>query len=188
MFCPVPLARSVFYALILFGVAGLFGRYPRPAYRAVSSALIDILMIAVCGSICGADNWVAIAEFGRAKADWLKTFLALPNGIPSHDTFGRVFARISPWYFQDCFTAWVQSLIPTLADQGEIVPLDGKTLRRSYDTDSGKAAIWCMRGRSTIGWSWGSFIAKNLEEIAIIPELLRLLDLKGCIVTTDALG
>ena len=75
--------------------------------RCRAHRLIDILMIAVCGSICGADNWVAIAEFGRAKTDWLKTFLALPNGIPSHDTFGRVFARISPWHFQDCFTAWV---------------------------------------------------------------------------------
>ena len=116
--------------------------------RCRAHRLIDILMIAVCGAICGADNWVAIAEFGRAKADWLRTFLALPNGIPSHDTFGRVLARVSPWYFQDCFSAWVHSLTPRLADQGEIVPLDGKTLRRSYDTGSGQApSTWCMRGR-----------------------------------------
>ena len=158
--------------------------------RCRAHRLIDILMIAVCGSICGADNWVAIAEFGRAKADWLKTFLALPNGIPSHDTFGRVFARISPWHFQDCFTAWVQSLMPKLADQGEIVPLDGKTLRRSYDTDSGKAAIhmvhaWAVNNRLVLGQF---HCEEALEEIAIIPELLRVLDLKGCLVTTDALG
>ena len=102
-------------------------------------------MIAVCGSICGADNWVAIAEFGRAKTDWLKTFLALPNGIPSHDTFGRVFARISPWHFQDCFTAWVQSLMPKLADEGEIVPLDcaAPTIRARAKPPS----TWCMLGR-----------------------------------------
>ena len=134
--------------------------------------LIDILMIAVCGSICGADNWVAIAEFGRAKTDWLKTFLALPNGIPSHDTFGRVFARISPWHFQDCFTAWVQSLMPKLADEGEIVPLDGKTLRRSYDTGSGQAAIhmvhaWAVKNRLVLGQFHGE---EALEESRLSPN------------------
>ena len=158
--------------------------------RCRAHRLIDILMIAVCGSICGADNWVAIAEFGRAKTDWLKTFLALPNGIPSHDTFGRVLARISPWHFQDCFTAWVQSLMPKLADEGEIVPLDGKTLRRSYDTGSGQAAIhrvhaWAVKNRLVLGQFHGE---EALEEISIIPELLRVLGLKGCLVTTDALG
>ena len=158
--------------------------------RCRAHRLIDILMIAVCGALCGADNWVAIAEFGRSKADWLKTFLALPNGIPSHDTFGRVFARISPWYFQDCFAAWVQSLTPRLADEGELVPLDGKTLRRSYDTSSGQAAIhmvhaWAVNNRLVLGQL---HCEEALEEIAIIPELLRLLDLKGCLVTTDALG
>ena len=125
-----------------------------------------------------------------ALPDWLKTFLALPNGIPSHDTFSRVFARVSPWHFQDCFTAWVQSLTPQLADQGEIVPLDGKTLRRSYDTGSGKAAIhmvhaWAIKNRLVLGQF---HCEEALEEITIIPELLRVLDLKGCIVTTDALG
>ena len=158
--------------------------------RCRAHRLIDILMIAVCGALCGADNFVAIAEFGRAKAAWLKTFLALPNGIPSHDTFRRVFARIAPWYFQDCFAAWVQSLTPRLADQGEIVPLDGKTLRRSYDTGSGQAALhmvhaWAVNNRLVLGQF---HCEEALEEIAIIPELLRLLDLQGCLVTTDALG
>ena len=158
--------------------------------RCQEHRLIDILMIAVCGAFCGADNWVAIAEFGRAKADWLKTFLALPNGIPSHDTFGRVFARLSSEHFQDCFTAWVQSLTPKLADEGEIVPVDGKTLRRSYDSGSGKAAVhmvnaWAVKNRLVLGQF---HCQESLEEIAIIPELLRALDLTGCIVTTDALG
>ena len=147
-------------------------------------------MIGVCGAICGADNWVAIAEFGQAKYAWLKRFLALPNGIPSHDTFGRVFAHLSPDHFQDCFTAWVQSLTPKLAQEGEIVPLDGKTLRRSYDTASGKAAVhmvnaWAVTNRLVLGQL---HCEESLEEIAIIPELLRALNLKGCIVTTDALG
>ena len=158
--------------------------------RCRAHRLLDILMIAVCGALCGADNGVAIAEFGRAKADWLKTFLALPNGIPPHDTFGRVVARLSPAHFQDCFTAWVQSLTPQLADAGEIVPLDGKTLRRSYDTGSGKAAIhmvhaWAVKNRLVLGQF---HCEEALEEIAIIPELLRALARKGCIVTTDALG
>lgn len=156
--------------------------------RSKAHRLLDILVIAVCGAICGADNWVAIAEFGQAKYDWLKTFLELPNGIPSHDTFGRVFARISPWHFQDCFSAWVQSLTPKL--EGEIVPIDGKTLRRSYDTAAGKTAIhvvnaWAVNNRLVLG----QFHSEGpLDEISIIPELLRVLAIKGCIVTVDAIG
>ena len=173
------------------GLLDYLAEIPDPRIeRCQAHRLTDILMIAVCGAICGADNWVAIAEFGQAKSDGLKTFLALPNGIPSHDTFGRVFARLSPAYFQDSFTAWVQSLTPRLADEGEIVSLDGKTLRRSYDTGSGKAAVhmvnaWAVKNRLVLG---PFHCEESLEEIAIIPELLRALDLKGCIVTTDALG
>ena len=146
------------------------------------------MVIAVCGAICGADNWVHIAEFGRSKYDWLKTFLELPNGIPSHDTFGRVFARISPEHFQDCFSAWVQSLLPKLEE--EIVPIDGKTLRHSYDRTSGKKAVhmvnaWAVKNRLVLG----QFHCEGgLDEITIIPELLRVLALKGCIVTVDAIG
>lgn len=158
--------------------------------RGKEHRLLDILTIAVCGALCGADTWVAIAEFGQAKYEWLKTFLALPNGIPSHDTFGRVFARISPTQFQDAFSAWVHSLLPRLAEEGEIVPVDGKTLRRSYDNASGKAAIhmvnaWAVKNRLVLGQF---HCEQPLEEIALIPELLRVLNLKGCIVTTDALG
>jgi predicted transposase YbfD/YdcC len=150
--------------------------------------LLDILVIAVCGAICGADTWVAIAQLGQAKYDWLKTFLDLPNGIPSHDPFGRVFARISPWAFQDCFSAWVQSLLPKLED--EIIPIDGKRLHRSYDRATGKATIhlvnaWAVKNRLVLGQF---HCAGSLEEIRTIPELLRVLALKGCIVTVDALG
>jgi len=166
-----------------------FSQLPDPRIEGrTAHRLLDIVVIAVCGAICGADNWVAIAAFGQAKQEWLKTFLALPNGIPSHDTFGRVFAQISPWAFPDCFTAWVQAIIPKL--EGEIVPIEGKTLRRSYDRATGKGALhmvnaWAVNNRLVLGQFHG---AGSLEEISIIPELLRVLAIKGCIVTIDALG
>lgn len=166
-----------------------FSQLPDPRLeRRQAHCLLDILVIAVCGAICGADNWVAIAAFGQAKYDWLKTFLELPNGIPSHDTFGRVFARLSPWHFQDCFSAWVQSLLPQL--EGELIPIDGKTLRRSFDRASGKGPLhmvnaWAVNNRLVLG----QFHSDGpLEEISIIPELLRALSVKGCIVTVDAIG
>lgn len=166
-----------------------FSALPDPRIdRTKDHRLIDILVIAVCGAICGADTFVAIAEFGRAKHDWLKTFLALPNGIPSHDTFGRVFARLSPAHFQDCFSDWIQSVIQHVDE--EIVPIDGKTLRRSYDAASGKGAVhmvnaWAAKNRLVLGQfhSDGPF-----DEITIIPELLRALTVQGCIVTVDAIG
>lgn len=168
---------------------GHFSQLPDPRIeRNKAHRLIDIIVIAICGAICGADIWVAIAEFGRSKYEWLKTFLALPNGIPSHDTFGRVFARLSPEHFQDCFSRWIQSVIQQL--EGEIVPIDGKTLRRSYDRASGKAALhmvnaWAVKNRLVLG----QFHSDGpLDEISIIPELLRALSLKGCIVTVDAIG
>ena len=166
-----------------------FSHVPDPRIeRSQRHRLIDILVIAICGAICGADNWVHIAEFGRSKYDWLKTFLELPNGIPSHDTFGRVFARISPEHFQDCFSAWVQSILPKFDE--EIVPIDGKTMRRSYDRASGKAAVhmvnaWAVKNRLVLGQFHGK---GGLDEISLIPELLRVLALKGCIVTVDAIG
>lgn len=166
-----------------------FSQVPDPRIeRHKAHRLIDILLIAICGAICGADSWVAIAEFGQAKYKWLKTFLALPNGIPSHDTFGRVFARLSPEHFQDCFSAWIQGVIQHF--DGEIVPIDGKTLRHSYDRASGQAALhmvnaWAVNNRLVLG----QFHSEGpLDEISIIPELLRALSVKGCIVTVDAIG
>ncbi|WP_084813702.1 ISAs1 family transposase [Desulfogranum japonicum] len=95
-----------------------------------------MLVIAICGTICGVDGWKPIQEYGLAKQEWLSTFLAWPYGIPSHHTFGRVFARISPVRFQECFSAWVQDVF-TVTD-GQVVPINGKTVRRSYKKSIGK--------------------------------------------------
>lgn len=150
--------------------------------------LHDILVIAICGVICGADGWVGIEEFGNAKLDWFKTFLELPNGIPSHDTFGRVFARLDPDQFQRCFLSWVQAICEIT--EGEVVAVDGKTLRRSKDGTLGKDAIhmvsaWASENRLTLAQKK---VDDKSNEITAIPTLLELLELKGCIVTTDALG
>ena len=93
--------------------------------------LMDIVTIGICAVICGADSWVEVEQFGRAKEEWLKTFLKLPNGIPSHDTFGRVFARLDAKKFEECFQRWVQETVEPL--EGQVIAIDGKTLRRSHD-------------------------------------------------------
>jgi predicted transposase YbfD/YdcC len=150
--------------------------------------LIDIIAIAILAVICGADGWTHVEEFGNAKYEWLRGFLELPNGIPSHDTFGRVFSRLSAKAFQECFQSWVNEI--SILTQSEIVPIDGKTLRRSYDRGSGKKAIhmvsaWTSANRLLLGHVKTE---EKSNEITAIPELLRLLELKGCIVTIDAMG
>ncbi len=150
--------------------------------------LLDIIVIAVCAVICGADSWVEIEEFGNAKLAWLRTFLALPHGIPSHDTFGRVFAALDPEQFQQCFLAWVQAAA-TRTD-AQIIALDGKTLRRSHDRGKGKAAIhmvsaWASTNRLVLGQVK---VDEKSNEITALPALLQVLALTGCIVTIDAMG
>ena len=150
--------------------------------------LLDIIVIAICGVLCGADDWVAIETFGTAKEAWFRQFLALPNGIPSHDTFGRVFALLSPIRFQECFVGWMQAVAEVAA--GQVVAIDGKTLRRSYDRRSAKAAIhmvsaWATQNRVVLGQLKTD---EKSNEITAIPELLNILDVKGCIVTIDAMG
>ncbi|HEY9300265.1 MAG TPA: ISAs1 family transposase [Phormidium sp.] len=150
--------------------------------------LIDIITIAILAVICGADGWVSIETYGQAKYQWLKGFLDLPNGIPSHDTFARVFARINPQQFQACFLNWIQSI--SQITQGEVVAIDGKTLRRSYDTAADLGAIhmvsaWATVNRLVLGQVK---VDKKSNEITTIPELLKVLDLAGCIVTIDAMG
>jgi predicted transposase YbfD/YdcC len=150
--------------------------------------LIDIITIALCGVICGADSWVDIELFGKSKAGWLKGFLELPNGIPSHDTFGRVFARLDAQQFRDCFLEWVQAL--RAMTRGQVIAIDGKTLRRSHDKSLGKGAIhmvsaWASENRLVLGQTK---VAEKSNEITAIPELLALLDVSGCIVTIDAMG
>ena len=150
--------------------------------------LLDIIIIAICAVICGADTWVTVEEFGNAKIDWFRTFLELPNGIPSHDTFGRVFALLDHEQFQRCFVRWVQAI--SQVTEGEVVALDGKTLRRSKDGALGRAAIhmvsaWASANRLVLGQLK---VDEKSNEIMAIPELLRLLTLRNCIVTIDAMG
>jgi predicted transposase YbfD/YdcC len=150
--------------------------------------LLDMITIAICGVICGADDWVAIEEFGRAKQAWFKSFLRLPSGIPSHDTFGQIFAQLDPEQFRESFIRWVTAISELTS--GEIVPLDGKTVRGSHDKKRGKAAIhmisaWASQNRLVLGQVK---VDDKSNEITAIPELLRLLAIKGCIVTIDAMG
>jgi predicted transposase YbfD/YdcC len=166
-----------------------FSKVPDPRLdRRKKHLLSDILVIAICGAICGADNWVTIEAFGQARYDWFKTFLRLPNGIPSHDTFGRVFALLSPAYFQEAFSQWIKAVVQQF--EGQVVAIDGKRARRSYDTASGKGALymvnaWATKNRVVLG-QYNTEEGSN--EITAIPELLRALVLKGCIVTIDAIG
>ncbi|WP_375501428.1 ISAs1 family transposase [uncultured Nostoc sp.] len=150
--------------------------------------LIDIMMIAICAVICGADGWVGIETYGCAKYEWLKTFLELPNGIPSHDTFARVFAQINPQQFQSCFLDWIKSI--QKLTNGEVVAIDGKTLRGSYDQSSAQSAIvmvsaWATVNKLVLGQVK---VDEKSNEITAIPELLKVLELSGCIVTIDAIG
>jgi predicted transposase YbfD/YdcC len=150
--------------------------------------LIDILVIAICATICGAEGWEEFELFGQAKLDWFKSFLELPGGIPSDDTFRRVFARIDPRQFQHSFLEWVRSVYELT--QGQIVAIDGKQSRRSYDRARGKAAInmvsaWASENQMVLGQV--KVDAKS-NEITAIPELLNMLELAGCIVTIDAMG
>src|SRR3990170_972232 len=138
--------------------------------------LIDIITIAICGVICGADSWVDIELFGKSKEGWLKGFLELPNGIPSHDTFGRVLAHLDAQQFRDCFLEWVQAV--SALTRGQVIAIDGKTLRRSHDRSLGKAAIhmvsaWAAENRLVLGQTPDSIgVAEKSNEITAIPELL----------------
>ena len=150
--------------------------------------LIDILVIAVCAVIACAESWEDIALYGRSKQAWLETFLALPNGIPSHDTFRRVFMLIDPDAFEVCFTRWVQSWSRGVAR--EVVAVDGKTVRRSGSRRHDHGPLHVVSA-----WASGQGLALGQRavdgksnEITAIPELLDLLRLKGCIVTLDAMG
>ncbi|MBD2365392.1 ISAs1 family transposase [Anabaena minutissima FACHB-250] len=150
--------------------------------------LIDIMTIAICAVICGADGWVAVETYGCAKYEWLKTFLELPNGIPSHDTFARVFAQINPQQFESCFINWMKSIHQIT--NGEVVAIDGKTLRGSYDKSSERSAIkivsaWATTSKLVLGQVK---VNEKSNEITAIPELLKVLELSGFIVTIDAIG
>jgi predicted transposase YbfD/YdcC len=155
--------------------------------RTKQHKLLDIIIIAICGMVCGAEGWVGIEEFGTEKEEWLKTIWELPNGIPSHDTFGRVFARLDPVKFEEGFFQWVHSLNETIAG---VIAIDGKTLRRTHDRAHGKKALhmvsaWAAENRLVLAQI---AVEAKTNEITAIPLLLRQLALSGCIVTIDAMG
>lgn len=150
--------------------------------------LINILTIALCGVIAGAETWTDIESFGHSKRAWLSGYLDLENGIPAHDTFGRVFALLDPEQFQASFLSWVQAVFEVT--NGQVIAVDGKKLRHSYDKTLGKAAIhmvsaWAAANEVVLGQLK---VDDKSNEITAIPTLLELLDINGCIVTIDALG
>ena len=156
--------------------------------RTKDHLLIDIIFIAICAIISGAEGWVDMENYGKSKFDWLKTFLELPNGIPSHDTFGRVFSLLAPREFQEGFRNWIESIQELT--KGEIVAVDGKQLRGSHDDYLGKKAIymvsaWAEANELVLGQRK---VDDKSNEITAIPELLKILSIEGCIVTIDAIG
>jgi len=150
--------------------------------------LIDMIVIAICAVICGAEGWTDIENFGNSKQPWLKTFLELPNGIPSHDTFGRVFSMLDTQQFQLAFYEWVMAVNEIV--HGQIINIDGKRLAGSEDKFLGKRAIymvsaWAEENEIVLGQRK---VEEKSNEITAIPELLKLLAISGCIVTIDAIG
>jgi predicted transposase YbfD/YdcC len=150
--------------------------------------LSDILVLVILAVICGADDWVSIEQFGKEKKDFLKEFLKLPHGIPSHDTIGDLFSRLSIDEFSKCFLSWINSIIET--KNGDIIPIDGKTLRRSHDKNNSRSAIhmvsaWSSKNQVVLGQYK---VNEKSNEITAIPELLKMLDITGCTVTIDAMG
>jgi len=150
--------------------------------------LLDLVVIAICAVICGADDWEAVEEFGHSKYEWFKSFLELPHGIPSHHTFRRVFASLDAEQFQTCFIEWIKAVHKIT--KGQIIAIDGKKLRRSHDKTIGKQAIhmvsaWAEENRLVLGQRK---VDDKSNEITAIPQLLDMLAIEGCIVTIDAMG
>lgn len=154
--------------------------------RQKAHLLIDIIMIAICATIAGCEGWVEIADYGQAKQKWLRTFLKLPNGIPSHDTFGRVFSLLNPKQFQESFAIWIRSVVKIT--KGQVIAIDGKTNRRTFGENT-KPLHLVSAFATANGVAIGQVATdKKSNEITAIPELLKLLDIKGCLITTDAMG
>lgn len=158
------------------------------AQHSIEHLLLDIVLVTICAVICGAETWVEIENYGIAKQEWLETFLELPNGIPSHDTFERMFARLRPEQLQQCFLNWVQAVF-NITD-GQLINLDGKTLRGTYERGGKQAMIhmvsaWASQNRLVLGQRK---VNEKSNEITAIPELLQVLDLNGAVVSIDAMG
>ena len=167
---------------------------PRKRANSCDHNFIDILVIAVCAIICGADTWEEMQEFGEEKEDWFRSFLELPYGIPSHDTFYRIFCMLNPDKFQECFTLWVKSAYPEALDlpdgDTEVIPIDGKAIKGSRGKGKGKKAVHIVSAWSTkLSLVLGQKkVDKKSNEITAIPELLKAIDLKGSMITADAIS
>jgi predicted transposase YbfD/YdcC len=167
----------------------VFAELPDPRIdRTKAHSLLDILTIAVCAVLSGADSFTEMADYGRAKEGWLRTFLALPNGIPSHDTFGRVFALLDPVQLEQCFARWAQQGLG-VGDTPHIA-CDGKTLRRTHDRGKGKSALHLISAWATeSGISLGQrAVADHENEMVALPALLESVVVPGAVVTIDAIG
>lgn len=170
-------------------IAGHFSELTDPRIdRTKRHKLVDIITIAICSTLSMGESWDAMEEFGQAHEQWLRKFLELPGGIPSHDTFNRVFARIDPDQFRTCFISWVKSIEPKFG--GDIIPIDGKTVRGSHDRANGNKAIhmvsaWACHSSLVLGQLKTE---EKSNEITAIPKLLDLLEIKGCVVSIDAMG
>jgi len=161
---------------------------PRRTLTRCDQSAHDILTIAILAILCGAEGWEDIEQFGLLREQWLRTFLTLTHGIPSEQTFRRFFARLRPKAFAECFARWVQTLIGS--SDGKLINIDGKTLRRSFDHATGRTALhivhaWCADNAMLLAQH--AVDAKS-NEITAIPELLKLLDLRGALVSIDAMG
>jgi predicted transposase YbfD/YdcC len=176
-------------ALSVYSVSRYFTRLRDPRRQHLKRhLLIDIVVIAICAVIANADDWQQVVTFAKRRHAWLQTFLSLPNGIPSHDTFERVFDRLDPQAFQACFRQWVEALAQTLG-LGHIA-IDGKTLRHSGNAAKGWRPLHVVSAwASQVQLSFGQVtVDEKSNEITAIPRLLELLDLHGALVTIDAMG
>lgn len=165
-----------------------FASLTDPRRRKVLYPLVNVVTIAICAAVCGADDFVAIAKFGGAKRKWLSRFLDLKDGIPSHDRFNAIFAAIKPAEFEACLLSWITALHELTG--GQLVAIDGKTLRRSFDAATSKAAIhmvsaWATANHITLGQV---VVDEKSNEITAIPKLLKMLEIVGSLVTIDAMG
>lgn len=174
---------------VVYSIEQHFGglRDPR-VERTKAHQLLDILVLAICAIICGADDWEAVAEYGRDNQEWFQGFLELRNGIPSHDTFWRVFGALDGEQFQSCFISWIQSV--SRLTNAEVIAIDGKYVRGSRDKGIGRGAIdmvsaWATTNRLVLGQYK---VDEKSNEITAIPALLQNLVIQGCIVTIDAMG